>query len=103
MDRYGTGLHRSRLHPSVRLVRFGHPISRLRHDMFRRRQRHLQFTLRIRHEVHRQETNHGVGRHSPYSSGSLVPNLETPSVESGGLLHRIGTVGCRRRRVADAS
>lgn len=103
MDRYGTGVHRCRLHPGVRLVRHGRLARRLRYDLLRRGQRDLLTALRLRHEVHRKGADHHLRRHRAHGAANMVVAVEATSRQSDRLLHRLRTLGCRRFRLADAS
>jgi len=87
----------------VRVLRPGHSIRRLRDDMLWRGQRNMLAVVRYHYEVHRKTAADGAGFHRPLDTHMDPDRVAAPSQQPQTVLHHIGTVGRRRRRLADSN
>lgn len=81
----------------------GHSFSRIRDDLFRRRERDMLALVRYHNEVHWTVPADGTWLRRPSDTHLDPHRVETSSQQSQVVLHHIGTLGSRRRRLADAN
>lgn len=87
----------------VRVLRPGHSICRVRDDMLWRGQRNMLAAIRHHNEIHRTTAADGAGFRRPLDTHMDSDRLAAPSQQSQTVLHHIGTMGSRRRRLADSN
>lgn len=84
-------------------MRPGHPVRGLRDDLFRRGERYLLAVVRHHNEVHRAAAADGAGLRRSLDPHMGADRVAAASQQPQAVLHHIGTVGRRRRRLADST
>jgi len=87
----------------VRILRPGHSVRRVRDDMLWRGQRDMLAAVRHHNEVHRKTSADGAGLRCPLDTHMDPDRVAAPSQQPQAVFHHIGTVGRRRRRLADSN
>lgn len=87
----------------LRIVCTGHSFSRIRNDLFRRRQRNMLTLVRHHNEIHRTISADGTWLRRPFDTHLDPCRVATSSQQSQVVLYHIGTLGRRRRCLADAN
>lgn len=87
----------------VRVLRPGHSICRVRDDMLWRGQRDMFAAVRHHNEIHRTTAADGAGFRRPLDTHMDPDRVAASSQQSQTVFHHIGTMGRRRRRLADTN
>jgi len=87
----------------VRVLRPGHSIRRVRDDMLWRGQCNMFAAVRHHNEIHRKTAADGVGFRRSLDTHMDPDRVAATSQQPQTVLHHIGTVGRRRRRLADTN